>query len=234
MTYPGGGPGGYPGQGPQQPQPGPGYGPPVGGGQRLNIPQIGYLITAGLGLLNLFLGFAPLQGGGSVRGFDTPGVSFYEASFGWVPALLLISGLTALFYILPGDTKPGAWPAIFAVGGTIPFLFSVFQAGGSLGAGGVMVLILSILQMLAAVGAYLMESGVIKTPAPGQGGPGYGHPGGYGPPPGQFPPPPQQQQQPGQYQPGAQTQYQPQPGQFPPPPGPQHPGTPPGGYPQQG
>ena len=227
MTYPGG-PGGYPGQGPQQPQPGPGYGGPAP--RQLNIPQIAYLVTGGLGVLNLFLAFAPLVGGRSVQGFEvSSGQSFYEGGFGWVPGLLLISGLTALFSLLPGDYKPGIWPAVFAVGGTIPFLFSVFQ-GGSLGAGGVLVLILGIVQMLAAVGAYLMDEGVIKMPPPGHQQPQYGPPGGYGgPPPGQYPPP-----QPGQYgSPGAQTQYQPQPGQFPPPPA-QHPGTPPGGYPQQG
>jgi hypothetical protein len=220
MTYPGGGPGGYPGQGPQQPQPG--YGHP-GGGQRLNIPQVAYLATAGLGVLNLFLAFANVSGTGSA------GVSFYEAVAGWVPGLLLISGLTALFHILPGDQKPGIWPAVFAVGGTIPFLFSVFQSSGGLGTGGVLVLIFGILQTLAAVGAYLMETGVIKMPPPGQNAP-YG--GGYGQS-GQFPPPPGQQ--PGQYgQPGTQysPQPQPQPGQYPPPG--QYPGTPPGGYPQQG
>jgi hypothetical protein len=230
MTYPGG-PGGYPGQGPQQPQPGPGYGGPAAGGPRqLNIPQIAYLVTGGLGVLNLFLAFASLTGGSSsVRGVDIPGTSFYEGGFGWVPGLLLISALTALFSLLPGDYKPGVWPAVFAVGGTIPFLFSVFQAEGSLGTGAVLVLIFGIVQMLAAVGAYLMDAGVIKMPPPGHQQPQYGPPGGYGgPPPGQYPP------QPGQYgSPGAQTQYQPQPGQFPPPPG-QHPGTPPGGYPQQG
>lgn len=224
MTYPSGGPGGYPGQGPHQPQPGPGYGPPAGGGQRqLNVPQIAYLVTAGLGVLNLFLGFASVSGGGV-------STSFYEAGFGWIPGLLLISGCTALLHILPGDAKPGAWPAIFAVGGAIPFLFTVFQADGDLGTGAVLVLIFGILQLLAAVGAYLMEAGVIKMPPPGQQQSPYGHPG-YGPPPGQ-----QYPQQPlpgGQYgQPGAPTQYQPQPGQFPPPQ--QHPGTPPGGYPQQG
>jgi hypothetical protein len=227
MTYPGGAPGGYPGQGAQQPQPG--YGHPVGGGQRLNIPQIGYLVTAGLGVLNLFLAFANVSGTGN------SGSSFYERTAGWVPGLLLISGVTALFHVLPGDTKPGAWPAIFAGGATIPFLFSVFQiSDGGLGTGGVLVLIFGILQLLAATGAYLMEAGVIKMPPPSQAQSPYGgQPPGYGPPPGQQYP----QQQPGQYgSPGAQTQYQPQPGQFPPPPGQQqqYPGTPPGGYPQQG
>ncbi len=227
MTYPGG-PSGYPGQGPQQPHQGPGYGPPAAG-RPLNIPGIAYLVTAGLGVLNLFLGFAPMTGGSrTVEGFEVTGSgqSFYEGAHGWVPALLLIAGLTALFGILPGDHRPGIWPAVFAVGGTLPFLFTVFQISG-LGTGGVLVLIFGILEMLAAVGAYLMDAGIIKLPPPSQ--PAYGHPG-YGPPSGQQYP----QQQPGQYgQPGAQTQYQPQQGAFPPPPGQQPPGTPPGGYPQQ-
>ena len=220
MTYPGGGPGGFPGQGPQQPQPGPGYGAPAGGGLKLGLPQIAYLVTAGLGVLNLFFGFASLGG-------ET---SFYEALTGWVPGLLLMSGLAALVGFLPGDAKPGPWPAILAIGAVLPFMFTVFQASGDLETGGVLVMIFGIIQMLAAVGAYLLEAGIIKMPPPGGRGPAYGQPGQYGPPPGQqqqFPPPP------GQYgQPGAQTQYQPQPGQFPPP-GSQHPGTPPGGYPQQ-
>ncbi len=217
MSYPGGGPGGYPGQGPQQPQPGPGYGPPTAGGMKLGLPQIAYLVVGGLGVLNLFMGFASL---GAEQ-------NFYELFSGWVPGLLLISGLTALFGILPGDHKPGAWPAVFALGATLPYMFFVFSAEGDLETGGTLVMIFGILQTLAAIGAYLLDVGLVKLPAPNQ--PQYGHPGGYGPPPGQFPP----QQQPGQY--GQTQQYPPQPGQYPPqqPPG-QHPGTPPGGYPQQG
>lgn len=232
MTFPGGAPGGYPGQGPQQPQPGPGYGPPAAGGLKLGIPAISYLVVAGLGVLNLFLGFASL--GGDARGVK---LNFYEVGAGWVPGLLFIAGLTALLVILPGDAKPGPWPAIFTLGGALPFMFFVFASEGDLETGGVLIMIFGILQAIAAVVAYLFDVGIIKPPAPSQQIP-YGQPGGYGPQSGGFPAPPQ----PGQFgQPAQPTQHypqpqQPQPGQYGQP-GPQpgqHPGTPPGGYPQQG
>jgi hypothetical protein len=235
MTYPSGAPGGYPGQGPhQQPQPGPaGYGPPQGQGPglKLSLPQILALVAGGLGVLNLFLGFAPLG----------TGTSFYEAGVAWIPALLLTGGLLQLPAILPGDAKPGLVPAAVTTGVTLGFLFMVFS-GGDLAAGGVMVLIFAILQMGAAVAAYLFEAGILKPPAPNPYGaaPGHGYQPGF-PPSGAFPaqqpgqPQPTQQhpQQPGQFGtppggPGQQTQFAPQQGQFGAPPG-----TPPGGYPQQ-
>lgn len=228
MTYPSGAPGGYPGQGPQ---PGPaGYGPPPGGGLKLSLPQILALVAGGLGLLNLFLGFAPIS----------TGASFYEVSYGWIPALFAAAGFATLPAILPGakDKKAGLLPAVLSLAGALAFLFTVFAASGSLAAGGVMVLIFGILQAGAAVTAYLFEEGIVKPPAPNP----YGAPGGYPQQPypqsGAFPaqqPPgaPQattQQPQPGQQPfggPGQQTQFAPQQGQF------GAPGTPPGGYPQQ-
>lgn len=237
MTYPpSGAPGGYPGQGPHQPQPGPGgYGPPHGhgGGMKLSLTQILALVAGGLGVLNLFLGFAPVGGNSG----------FYESFFGWVPALLAIGGLLQAPAFLPGDTKPGIAPAAVTLGAALGFLFTVFAFGGSLAAGGVMVLIFGILQAGAAVAAYLFESGLVKPPAPNPYGPPPG--GGYQPPPPGFPPsgqfpaqqpgqpaqPTTQMGQPGQFgtppQPGQQTQFAPQQGQF------GAPGTPPGGYPQQ-
>jgi hypothetical protein len=240
MTYPSGAPGGYPGQGPhQQPQPGPaGYGPPQGHGGpglKLSLPQILALVAGGLGVLNLFLGFAPL----------VTGSSFYESGVGaWIPAVLVIGGLLHLPAILPGDEKPGIAPAAVTTGGALAFLFMVFAFDASLAAGGVMVLIFAILQMGAAVAAYLFDVGILKPPAPNP----YGAaPGGHGyqpgfPPSGAFPAqqpgqpqgqPTQQHPQPGQFGtppggPGQQTQFAPQQGQFGAPPG-----TPPGGYPQQ-
>ncbi|WP_436492297.1 DUF5336 domain-containing protein [Actinokineospora sp. HUAS TT18] len=204
MTYPGGAPGGYPG-----PQ-GPGYAP-APARPKLELAQILHLVVAGLGLLNLFLGFAPI----------VAETGFYETSFGWIPALLFIGGAFALPVVLPGEKKVGITSAVVTVGGMLAFLFTVFAFSGSLKAGGIMVLIFAIIQSGAAVFALLFEAGVIKPPQPQ---PQYGQPGGYAPPSGQF-----QAQQP--QQPFAQPQqpYAPPPGQFG-----QAPGTPPGGYPQQG
>lgn len=222
MNYPSGG---FPAQGPgHQPPPHQGgqYFPPQaapggqgGGGMKLDIGFIAYLAVAGLGLLNLFLGFASVGSG----------TGFYEGRVGWIPALFLISGLAAVLGLLPGDQKPGAWPAIFALTGMLTFLFTVFQSDFELEAGGVMVLVFGILQALVAVGAYLLDAEIIKLPAPGQGGQGqfgrqpgpYGQPGQFGQPHGGFGQPGQSQPgQPQQGQPQAQqpTQYASQQGQF--------------------
>ncbi|CRK59906.1 antigen 34 kDa [Alloactinosynnema sp. L-07] len=209
MTYPGGAPGGYPG-----PQ-GHGYAPGPAR-PKLELAQILHLVVAGLGLLNLFLGFAPIAA-------ET---GFYESPYGWIPALLFVGGVLALPVILPGDKKVGLASAAVTLGVTLAFMFTVFASDGSLKAGGIMVLIFGILQSAAAVLALLFEAGVIKPPQPQPQQPQYGQPGGYAPPSGQF-----QAQQPQQPQPFAQPQqpYAPPPGQFG-----QAPGTPPGGYPQQG
>jgi hypothetical protein len=226
MTFPGGAPGGYPGQGPQQPLQGPGgYGRPPGSGNKLGLPQIAHLVTAGLGVLILFLAFASVA--------DGVGASFYENLLGWVPAMMLAGGLLSAKVILPGeDKKPGLLPVALIVPAGLAFLFTVFTSDGDLGAGGIMVMIFGILQMIAAVAAYLMDAGIVKPPAPNPYGQ-QGQPGGMYPPSGAFQ---QQHPQPGQFgqppaaPPGQQTTFAPQQGQF----GQQQPpGTPPGGYPQQ-
>lgn len=238
MNYPSGG---FPAQGPQQqpphPQQGGQYYPPQGapggpgGGKKLDFAFIAYLAVAGLGVANLLLGFANLIEGGG----------FFEAFSGWVPGLLLISGLSAVLGLLPGDQKPGAWPAIFSLGAVLPLLFFIFQTDQSIGSGGIMVLIFGLVQVGAAVAAYLLSEEIIKLPAPGQGGGQQGQPGQ----PGQF------GQQGGYGQPGQPGQYGPQPGGFgqpgqpgqpggfgqPPqgqPPQPGQPGQPPQGPPPQG
>lgn len=224
MTFPGGAPGGYPGQGPQQPPPfpGPGYGPPPGGGLKLGLPAIAHLAVAGLGLLNFFLGFATTTDGG---------FAYFEGLIA-VPAMFLIAGLFSLPAILPGENKkPGIPPAAFALGSWLTVLFFVFSTSSDLGVGTILYIIFGLLQTAAAVGGYLLDAGIIKPPAPKQ----YVPPMGgqqFGPPSGQFPVPPPQQP-PGQFgaPPGQQTTFAPQHGQFGQPP---QPGTPPGGYPQQG
>ena len=208
MTFPGGAPGGFPGQ---QPQQGPGYGPPSGGGMKLGITEIVFLVAAGLGLLNLFLGFAPIA----------PETGFYETGFGWIPAMLFAGGLLALPVILPGDKKVGLVAPAVTLAVTLAFMFTVFNSSADLSAGGVMVLIFGILQSAAAIVGYLFEAGVIKPPQPnpyGQQQFGAPQTGGFPPPQGQFGQP--------QAQPGQQTTYAPQQGQF----GQQPPGTPPGGF----
>ena len=227
MTFPGGQPGGYPGQGPQQPLQGPGgYGRPPGSGLKLGLPQIAHLVVAGLGVLILFLSFASITDGADI--------SLYEGGFAWLPALLLAGGLLSAKVILPGeDKKPGLIPPVIIFSAVWAFLFTVFTFDGDLGAGGIMVMIFGIVQMLAAIGALLLDLGIIKPPAPNP----YAQqpPGGMYPPSGAFqqqppaPQPGQYGQQPPPAPPGQQTTFAPQQGQF----GQQQPGTPPGGYPQQ-
>ncbi|EHY90183.1 DUF5336 domain-containing protein [Saccharomonospora azurea] len=193
MTFPSGTPGGFPGQGPQQPhQPYPG--PPSAGRPALPLPKILLLATGGLGVVNLFLAFANVGGR----------ASFYEAGLGWVPALLFIAGAVAAISFLPGEEKPGAWPALLSLGTMLAFLFTVFQRG-DLAVGGILVLILGLAQAGVAVTAYLLEAGIIKpsTGQPQPYGQSFPQTGGFGQPgqPGQFggvPQSPQAPQQPGQ------------------------------------
>jgi hypothetical protein len=224
MTFPGGAPGGFPGQ---QPQQGPGYGPPAGG-PKLALPQFLHLGTAALGVINLFVAFANLADAGG----SDEGVQFYDfqVNEGWIPILLLIGGLLSLTFLLPGEAKkPGLLPPLLTLGATLGLLFGVFTTSKAfeMGAGGIMVMIFSIIQTIVAVVAYLFDAGIVKAPAPNPYGQQqqFGAPqtGQFGAPQGQFgqqPPPP----------PGQQTTYAPQQGQF----GQQPPGTPPGGFGGQG
>lgn len=205
MTYPSGGPGGFPGQGPQQPQQP--YAPPQANPLAgVNLPVLLALGMTLLGLVSYFCGFSD-----EANGADTQVL------------LLLIAGLLAAFRVIPNGPKYLPVAAVLSVAAALWMLDTVIGAPEGSKTPGIVVvlLIMGILQMLVAVAAVLFDFGILKVPAPQP---------QYGPPSGQFPP---QQPPPGQYpSPGAQTQYQPQPGQFPPPG--QHPGTPPGGYPQQG
>jgi hypothetical protein len=133
--------------------------------------------------------------------------------------LLLIAGLLAAFRAIPNGPKFLPVATVLSVAGALWMLDGVIGIPEQAETPGIIVvlLIMSILQMLVAVAALLFDYGILKLPTPQP---------QYGPPSGQFP----QQQYGGQ--PGAQpTQQYQQPGQYPPP---GQPGTPPGGYPQQG
>jgi hypothetical protein len=191
---------------------------------KLGLPTILHLATAGLGLVNFFVGFADAYDGGD-SGFFSNGLI--------LPTLFLIGGLFALPAILPGeDKKPGIAPVVFSLASWLTILFFTFSTDPDVGTGTVLLMIFGFLQTGAAAAAYLFDAGILKMPAPNP----YAHqqPGGPFPPSGQFPAPPPQQPQPGQFgaPPGQQTTFAPQQGQFGQPP--QQPGTPPGGYPQQG
>ncbi|MGH3624085.1 MAG: DUF5336 domain-containing protein [Sciscionella sp.] len=232
MTFPTGGPGGYQGQPQQQPgygQPlqGPGYGVPASGGFTFGLVEVLASVVALLGLVNLFIGFAPAS--------DSTG--FYEGGLGWLPAIIAIAGLTGALVVLPGK-KDITWSGLVLVtnvGAVLPALFTLWS-GGSLDTGAIMIMIFAIIQLLAAVALYLFESEIIKLPAKigyPYGPPGYGQPGGFGQPGQQFGQQPGGYGQPGQPgQPGQQFGQQPggygQPGQPGQPGG--HPGTPPGGF----
>jgi hypothetical protein len=185
-------------------------------------------VVAGLGLVNFFMGFARIWDS------DLAGVGGGYFAFGasTLPALFLTAGLLSLPAILPGDNKkPGIAPAAIAVPAMLTVMFFTFSTDPDVGTGTILLMIFGLLQGIAAVVALLFDLDILKMPAPNP----YGHgaPGQF-PPSGQFPaPPPQQPQQPGQFgaPPGQQTTFAPQQGQFGQPP---QPGTPPGGYPQQG
>jgi hypothetical protein len=249
MTFPSGGPG-YPQQGGGQQPPGP---PPTGGfpqqqqqhphqapsgfaGLPQNLPLLLALVVAVFGLVQYFLGFSD------------------NADVGWATNFLLVAGLLAGLHALPKGPRTLPFAALFSVLGALDALDSLVSLPRTPGIVTV-ILLLAILQMLVAVGALLIEYGVVKPPAskpasPSYGGQ-YGQPGGqqqYGQQFGQQQPghgPGAGEQapfaQPGQYgspnppsttpPPGQQaTTYAPQQGQFFQQPPSDNPGTPPGGF----
>ncbi|MYW93634.1 34 kDa antigenic family protein [Amycolatopsis rubida] len=239
MTFPSGGPGypqqGQPSQGPppsggfpQQPQPQ--QGPPAAGaGAPPNLPLLLSLGVAGLGVVQYFLGFAS------------------EAGTAGQPILfLLVGGLLSALNLLPKGPKTLPFAALFSVVGGLGALDAVIS--GRTSAIVIVVLILGLLQAAASVAVLLFEYGVLKPPAPQPSAPAYQQPYGqqgqyqptqYQPAPGQQgqqPPQAPGQQPPSSPTPGQQaTTYAPQQGQFFQPPADQNkPGTPPGGFGQQG
>jgi hypothetical protein len=215
MTYPSGGQGGFPGQGPQQPQQVPGYGAPQQQAHPLAGVNLSVLLSLGVTLLGVVAYFCGFSDEASGAEFEI--------------RLLLVAGLLAAFRVLPTGPRFLPVAAVLSVTGGLFMLDTVIGIPEGAKTPGIVVvlLIMGILQMLVAVAALLFDFGVLKMPTPSP--PGAGN----WPPSGQFPQQQQQQPPPPQYgSPGAQTQYQPRPDQFPPAPG-QHPGTPPGGYPQQ-
>lgn len=163
-----------------------------------------HMAAAGLSVLVLVAGFFPFG----------PAVSTYASGLGWIPALYLLAGGLSAQVLLPKPAKPGVLPGLVAAAVTLPLLFTVFT--GTTAWGAYLLLVLGVLTAAAAVGGFLVESGLIAAPAPR---PFQPQPGQWSPQTGGFPQP-----QPGQPggpfgQPGPgynqATQVVPQPGQQP-------------------
>jgi hypothetical protein len=234
MTFPSGGPG-YPQQGgsqqPYQPAPGTGSFPPVpppassGPLGPQNLPALAAIVVVALGLIQYFLGF-------SGEADLASGAITY----------LLVGGLLAGLWLLPKGPKTLPFAALLSVLGAFEVLDDVIgvPSGSTTPGIVVVVLILGIVQMIVAVGALLLEHGILKFPVskpaapPAPYGQQFGQPGAqqqFGQQPPRFGQPqgqpgqgnqPAPADQPTQFQPpattagpGAQsTTYSPQQGQF--------------------
>lgn len=178
MTFPSGGPG-YPQQGGGQQPPGP---PSSGGFPQQqppshshqahssgplpqNLPFLLILVVAGLGLVEYFLGFAGDAGavGGSTQ------------------FALVAAGLAGL-HLLPKGPKTLPFVGLFALLSGLEAIDAVIGSPIVTGIS-IVVLILSLLQLTAGVGAVLLEYNVLTPPA---GKPAAPQGGQYGGPPQQF------------------------------------------------
>jgi len=231
MTFPSGGPG-YPQQGggpqPNPQAPGTGGFPPHQPAATLSMSNLTVLLALGvtlLGLVNYFIGFSEEAAGAE------------QAIM-----LLLVGGLLAAMRALPRGPRTLPFAALLSLAGALEGLLAVVHVptGGEVPGVVTVILILGILQAIVAVVTVLFDHGILKLPA-GQGHAPYGQP--Y-PQPGQFGQPQQGPEKQGpqgtQFTPPApqSTVYAPQQGQFyqpqQPESGSQHPGTPPGGFGNQG
>ncbi|MEQ0562916.1 DUF5336 domain-containing protein [Amycolatopsis sp. NEAU-NG30] len=211
MTFPSGGPG-HPQQGGGQQPPGP---PSTGGfpqqqhqapssgpgGLPQNLPLLLALVVTVLAVVQYFLGFSD------------------NGDVGIGGVFLLGGGLLAAMHALPKGPKTLPFAALFSVLGALEVLDTLIGLQTTPGIVTV-ILILGILQMLAAVGALLIAYDVVKPPSPKPAAPSYS--GQYGQPGQQQfgQPAPQQHQQfgqpghgPGPVAPGGETPFS-QPGQY--------------------
>ncbi|MEO5834829.1 MAG: hypothetical protein ABIR83_15850 [Nakamurella sp.] len=176
--------------------------------------MLAVLVVCALALLNAafgFLGSATLTATGNA---PTPLGSVYAVA-GWIPALLILSGLAAAATRLDDVSVPTLWAtsAAAAVTGGVGALFYLVAQGGtdaglgfvlrsnessvgsSVSAGLVLIVLFGLLQLVAALGGLLLTQSprlAHRTPRPAKAGPDAAH--RYSPGPGA----------PGQGQPGPQ------------------------------
>jgi hypothetical protein len=142
----------------------------------------------GLGVLAFLFSFAPLLEVDAAAGpFAGAQVSGGEFSFPVIAAL--VAGLLAAVDLLP---KVKRYHAVSAVAAVLALLLVVALMSNTpqsvnIGWGLWLILLCTVLQAVAAVGALLIEAGVVTPPARR---PSYDPYGPYGPPPGGYFPPP--------------------------------------------
>lgn len=123
----------------------------------ITLAQVLLLVTAILGVINLFFGFTTVASGGEepVSYFDNYGM------FAWVPALLFLGGLTALRALLPGERHDGSLALMVTAAVVIPFIFVTIRTDRGelgMGTGEVLFLIFGSLQLLMAALAVALGS----------------------------------------------------------------------------
>ncbi|MBD0321908.1 MAG: DUF5336 domain-containing protein [Aldersonia sp.] len=166
MSYPTGSPGGAPSDEPNR-----------SAGARSDaadrLPKLLLAATAVLGLVNFLLGLAPYARIRGAAGFGqqaTTSINAYE--YGAVTAilgLLLLSGIAAALSLVLPRHNLTAVAAAAAVAGFLTLLMQSIHLGEglSLAAGGYILLVLALLQALAASAALALRAGLVKLPAGG-------------------------------------------------------------------
>lgn len=145
----------YGAQAPVQPRP--------SAGLPANVRLILAAVVGGLGVLTLFCGFLPgvREGSASIPVFGA--ASQFAAPY----LAIVVAGLLALTFFLPGDkTPPVAVVTALTLGGTVVALFAMISKGDyapDTGAGAIILLVVGVLMSIAAVLWLLVDSGLVKT-----------------------------------------------------------------------
>lgn len=162
MTYSPGNPGFQPSQpsgsyGPSTPS----FAKPAGDGES-KLPQYLQIAVAALGLGVYLANFGPIV---TITDVDYPLVL---SDAGQTVPLAVLAALLAAAGLLPKTKRYTAVVAVISALGALLAISTVAEAGASytIGWGLWLILIFSVLQALAAVGALLLQAGVVSAPAP--------------------------------------------------------------------
>ncbi|TCP49391.1 hypothetical protein EV191_109213 [Tamaricihabitans halophyticus] len=140
---------------------------------QLTGPRWLHLATGVLGFAVLLLGFAPAVELGldsaqvatlADQGYDFgDGLSFYEGGLGLTPAFLFVAGLVAVGGAFSrSGRKPGLVVPALILGIVIEYLFTLF-VGVELAVGGVVVLVLALVQLIIACVAYVWDGELLSV-----------------------------------------------------------------------